>query len=97
MFFHTVMDHYALLLIQFYFRLKVGLNTNICPGCLAPTHCYVWGCGILCKLVIGFGSELDFLSILVAKKACDSALVAAVHDNLLRCGISVWDLPESDG
>ena len=62
-----------------------------------PAHCDVWSCGILCRLVIGFGLELDSLSILVAKKGCDSTSVAAVHDNMLRRGTFVWNLPESDG
>ena len=51
----------------------------------------------MCRLVVGFGLELDFLSILVAKIGCDSALVAAVHDNMLSRGTFVWNLPESNG
>ena len=69
MFFHLSMNHYALLLTQIYCRLKVGLYNVICSGCLVPPHSNVWSCGILCRLVIGFGLELDFLSILVVKKA----------------------------
>ena len=91
------MNHYALLLTQIYCRLKVGLYNVICSGCLVPPHSNFWSCGILCRLVVGFGLELDFLSILLAKKGCDSALVAAVHDNMLRSGTFVWNLPESDG
>ena len=62
-----------------------------------PPYCDGWSCGILCRLVVGFGLVLDFLSILLAKKGCDSASVAAVHDNMLRSGTFVWNLPESDG
>ena len=69
MFFRLFVSHYALSLIQFYCRLKVGLNNFIYSGCLALPHSNVWSYGILYRLVIGFGLELDFLSILVAKKA----------------------------
>ena len=51
----------------------------------------------MCRLVIGFGLELGILSILVAKKCCDPASVAAVYDKVLRRGTFVWDLPGSDG
>ena len=97
MFFHLSMNHYALLLIQFHFRLKVRLSNTICSECFAPPHSNVWSCGILCRLVIRFGLELDFVSILVAKKGCDPALVAAVYDKFFRRGTFVWDLPGSDG
>ena len=97
MFFHLSMNHYALLRTQIYFRLKVGLYNVICSWCLVPPHYNVWSCGILCRLVIGFGLESHFLSILVAKKGCDLALAAAVHDNMLSRGTFVWNLTESDG
>ena len=42
-----------------------------------PPHSNVWSCGILCRLVIGFGFDLDFLSILVVKIGCDPASVVA--------------------
>ena len=77
MFFHLSMNHYALLLTQIYCRLKVVLYNVICSGCLVPPHSNVWSCGILCRLVIGFGLELDFLSILVVKKGCDPVSVVA--------------------
>ena len=48
-------------------------------------------------LVIGFGLGVYFLSILIAEKSRDSALVAALSDNALRCGTLVWDLPGSFG
>ena len=69
MFCHLSVNHYALVLTQIYCRLKVGLYNVICSGCLVPPHSNVWSCGILCRLVIGFGLELVSLSILVAKKA----------------------------
>ncbi len=68
MFFHLSMNHYALLLIQIYCRLKVGLYNVICSWCLVPPHYNVWSCGILCWVVIGFGLKLDFPSTLVVKK-----------------------------
>ena len=47
--------------------------------------------------MIGFGLELDFLSILVVKKGCDPASVAAVYDKVLRRGTFVWDFQGSVG
>ena len=77
-------------------QAKSRLIYFIGSGCLAPPHFNVWSCGILCRLVIGFGLELDFLSILVAKKGCNLESVAAVCDNLLRRGTFVLDSPGSD-
>ena len=45
--------------------------------------------------MIGFGLESDFLSILVAKKGCDLAMIVAAYDNILLRGTFVWDLPGS--
>ena len=97
MFCHLSVNHYALVLTQIYCRLKVGIYNAICSGCLVPPHSNVWSCGILCRLVIEFGSELDFLSILVIKKAVIQHRWWSMCDNLLRRGTFVWDFLVSDG
>ena len=86
MLFHLSMNHYALLLTQIYCRLKVGLYNVICSGCFVPPHSNVWSCGILCRLVIGFGFRLDFLSILMVKKGFDPASVVADVRQLVASG-----------
>ena len=83
MFFHLSMNHYALLLTQIYCRVKVGLYNIICSGCPVPPHSNAWSCGILFRFVIGFGLELNFTTILVAKKGCDPASVVAVMRQLV--------------
>ena len=47
--------------------------------------------------MIGFGLELDFLSILVVKKAVIQHRLWPMCDNLLPRGTFVWDLLVSDG